>query len=195
MQFNQNEEFYDTWKKLAGNWEKARNSRLSMKLSNRRDHTKNSMYELEKKTKEMENDTKTKTLIEFNHNLSCSIKCLAEKNIANVKPTSRFFNIKMLIIAKISLMSYVYDVLKAVCFSNKLTREIYQKYSVDKILPYHVLRGIDSTCLFSFLRLQARMWSAWQKVQKLPFWDINKEWGLQQVQYFCWVLGEIYCLR
>ena len=98
----------------------------------------------------MENDTKTKISIEFNQNLSCSIKCLAEKKNASVKPTSGFFSSKMLMFAKISFISYVYDVLEAVCFSHKITREIYEKYSVEKILPYQVLTSTDSIYLFFF---------------------------------------------
>ena len=103
-----------------------------------------------RKKKEMENDTKTKTSIEFNQNLSCSIKCLAEKKNANVKPTSGFFSSKMLMFAKISFISCVYNVLEAVCFSNKITREIYEKYSVEKILPYQVLTSTDSIYSFFF---------------------------------------------
>ena len=35
-----------------------------------------------------------------------------------------------------------------VYFLNKITREIYKKYSVEKILPCHLLTDTDSTCLF-----------------------------------------------
>ena len=111
---------------------------------------KNLVLHLERKKKEIENDTKTKTIIEFNQNLSCSVKRLAVKkyiySVAN--STSRFSSSKMLMIAKISLMSSVYDVLETVYFPNKITRDLYQKYSVKKILLYHVLTDTDSTCLF-----------------------------------------------
>ena len=84
----------------------------------------------------MENDTKTKTVIEFNQNLSCSIKCLVVKKIyANLKPTSRFFSSKMLMFKKSSLTSFVYDVLEKVYFPSRITREIYEKNLVQKILP------------------------------------------------------------
>ena len=95
-----------------------------MKLSIRQGHKKNSVLDLEKKKKKMENDTKTNTIIEFNQNLSCSVKCLAIKKNANVKPTSRLSSSKILMFAKISLMSFIHDVLEMVCFPNKIMREI-----------------------------------------------------------------------
>ena len=107
----------------------------------------------------MENNTKIKTIIEFNQNLSCSAKCLAvkknKKTKTYVKATIRFFSSKMLMFTKISLMSFVYGVLEMVYFSNKITREIYEKYSIEKILLYHVLT--DNRPVYSCFCLQSRM--------------------------------------
>ena len=72
----------------------------------------------------------------------------SRKKKENVKSTRRFLSSKIIMFAKISLRSFVYDVLGTVYFPNKITREIYEKYSVEKILPYHVLTDTDTTCLF-----------------------------------------------
>ena len=66
MWLNQNEEFYDAQKKsLEIKKRREIDSILSMKLSKRWGHKKLLLFDLEKKKKEMENDTKIKTIIEF----------------------------------------------------------------------------------------------------------------------------------
>ena len=58
---------------------------------------------------EEENCSKTKSMIEFDPFLACSIKCLAIKLNQTVAPTTRFFNGKMLMFAKLSLKGFVYE--------------------------------------------------------------------------------------
>ena len=87
-------------------------------------------------------------MIEFDETLACSIKCLAVKKGSEVKPTTRFFSRKMVMLAKISLKSFIYDLTETLCFPNKKTKEIYDKYMVERIFPYHVLTDGNSTSLF-----------------------------------------------
>ena len=49
--------------------------------------------------------------------------------------------------AKLSLMSFIYEILETFCFPNKKIQEIYDKYSIEKVHIYHVLTDTDSTCL------------------------------------------------
>ena len=51
-------------------------------------------------------------------------------------------------IAKISLISFIHNLIETFIFRNKKTKEIYEKYMIDYIFPYHVLTNTDSTCTF-----------------------------------------------
>ena len=44
-------------------------------------------------------------------------------------------------------MSFIIELTETFYFRNKKTIEIYNKYSTERIMPYHVLTGTDSTCL------------------------------------------------
>lgn len=50
-------------------------------------------------------------------------------------------------LAKLSLMSFIYKVIETVYFPNEIVREIYKKHKVKRCLPYHILTDTDSTCL------------------------------------------------
>ena len=49
--------------------------------------------------------------------------------------------------AKLSLMSFIYDMVKTFYFPNKKTKKIYKKYDIERALPYHILTDTDSTSL------------------------------------------------
>ena len=53
----------------------------------------------------------------------------------------------MLMFAKLSLMSFIYEMLETFCFPDKKVQEIYDKYLIEKVHIYHVWTDIDSTCL------------------------------------------------
>ena len=53
----------------------------------------------------------------------------------------------MLMFAKLSLMSFIYEILETFCFPNKKIQEIYDKYFIEKVHIYHILTDTDSTCL------------------------------------------------
>ena len=110
-------------------------------------HTKRSIKYIEQKTRNEEKDPRTKTMLEFDHSTACNIKYLAVKKNNEVKPTTRFFSRKMLMFAKLSLISFNYDLLGTFCFPSEKKRKIYEKYMIKIIFPYHVLTDADSTCL------------------------------------------------
>ena len=124
-------------------------SKLEKILSSSRQikHNKNLIKYIEQKTKDEEHNPKTKTMLESDQKTACSIKCLAVKKTSEVKPATRFFNEKMLMFAKISLISFINGLLETFCFPNEKTKAIYETYMIEIIIPFHVLTNIDSTCM------------------------------------------------
>ena len=73
------------------------------------------------------------------------------KKNSSVKPTTRFFSGKMLLLAKISLEDFAYEFTETIFFPNKKTREIYDKYMIERVFPYSVLADTDSICALFIL--------------------------------------------
>lgn len=125
---DQNDEFFDERKiELDGVF--------SMKFSKKKCHRKNTIRETDEKIKEAEKDPKTKTIVEFDSRLACSIKCLDVKQYNTAKPTTRCFSGKMLMIDKISLISFIRDLIEIFCFPNKRTKENLRKRSNSVYSP------------------------------------------------------------
>ena len=93
-------------------------------------------------------DRKIKTMIDFEENNSSSIKSLIIKGSTNIKVSSRFIKGKMLMFAKLSIKSFVYDMIDVFCFPNEQIKEIYHKYQIQKCFLYQNLTDTDSTSLF-----------------------------------------------
>ena len=59
---------------------------------------------------------------------------------------------KILMFAKTSLQSFIYDMIDVFCFPDKVVPEIYKKYRIEKCFMYQNLTGTDSTSLiFAFI--------------------------------------------
>ena len=54
---------------------------------------------------------------------------------------------KMLMFAKLSFLSFIYEMLKMFCFPDEKVREIFKKCQIEKVHIYHVLTDTNSTCL------------------------------------------------
>ena len=93
-------------------------------------------------------DRRIKIMIDFEENNCGSIKSLVIKGSTNVKVSSRFIKGKMLMFAKLSIKSFVYDVIDVFCFPNETIKEIYHKYQIEKCFLYQNLTDTDSTSLF-----------------------------------------------
>ena len=87
-------------------------------------------------------------MIDFEENNSASIKSLAIKKPTTVKVSSRFIKGKMLMFAKLSIKSFVYDLIDVFCFPDEKIKEIYEKYQIEKCYLYQNLTDTDSTSLF-----------------------------------------------
>ena len=85
--------------------------------------------------------------IDFNKNNSNSIKSLAMKKNTTVKVTSRFMNGKMLMFAKVTLVSFIYDVIDVFAFPNEYVRSIFYKDDIIMCCLYLILAGTDTAAL------------------------------------------------
>ena len=93
-------------------------------------------------------DRKVKTMIDFEECNSSSIKSLIIKGSPNIKVSSRFIKGKMLMFAKLSIKSFVYDMIDVFCFPNEQIKEIYNRYQIQKCFLYQNLTDTDSSSLF-----------------------------------------------
>ena len=68
-------------------------------------------------------------LIEFNDSESSSIKTIVVKSNTSIKCTTRFMSGKLLMLAKLSLKSFIYSLVELLTFpeENPIVRQIYDK--------------------------------------------------------------------
>ena len=89
-----------------------------------------------------------KTMIGFDKNECNSIKSIIVKSDTNIDVTSRFIKGKMLIFAKLSIKSFVYEIIDVFCFPNDKIQQIYDYYQIERCFLYQNLTDMDSTSLF-----------------------------------------------
>ena len=97
--------------------------------------------------KDLETNATTKTIYEFHPQHSVSIKTIGVKQSDIVKPSTRFSTGKMLMFAKLTVKSFIYNFCEAFMFPNKKPCEIYDKYDIDFVYIYQILTYTDSTSL------------------------------------------------
>ena len=91
---------------------------------------------------------KIKSLIDFDEEYSASIKSLAIQKDTKINLTTRFLNGKMLMFSKVSIKSFVYDIIDVFMFPDEETKQIYQKNNINKCLVEQSLTNTDSTSIF-----------------------------------------------
>ena len=91
---------------------------------------------------------KIKTMIDFDKNKCNSIKSIIVKSDTNIDVTLRFIKGKMLMFAKLSIKSFVYDMIDIFCFPNDEIQQIYDYYQIERCFLYQNLTDSDSTSLF-----------------------------------------------
>ena len=101
----------------------------------------------ERKSKTLRNK-KVKALIDFDEEYSSSIKSLAVKQSNKVNLTTRYLNGKMLMFSKVSIKSFVYDLIDVFMFPNEEIKKIYAEFKVDRCYLYQNLTDTDSTSIF-----------------------------------------------
>ena len=94
---------------------------------------------------------KIKNLIDFDEQYSCSIRSIAIEKANKVNLTARFLNGRMLMFTKVSIKSFVYDLIDIFMFPNQEIKEIYKKYQVEKCYVYQNLTDTVVPLYFLFL--------------------------------------------
>ena len=91
---------------------------------------------------------KTKMIIDFNESESASIKAFSVRKKNVIKATARFMSSNLIMFAKLSFKSLIYDLSDIFSFPNEIVKEIYKKINkIDKIICFHLLTDIDSTSI------------------------------------------------
>ena len=111
-------------------------------------HKKRSIKDYENHVAKANQNQKIKTLIDFDENNSNCIKSLAVKKNTTVKVRSRFMNGKMLMFVKVTLASFIDDVIDVFAFPNEYVRDIFYKNNLIKCCLYLILRDTNTAALF-----------------------------------------------
>ena len=90
---------------------------------------------------------KNKMLVELNTPEGSAIKHIAMKPQTNFGCTTRFLAGKMLMFAKLSLKSFIYQLAQVFTFPDDIVQAIYNKYQIERVLVYHILTDTDSTAI------------------------------------------------
>ena len=90
-------------------------------------------------------------MTDLDEEYSASIRSVAIEKNTKVNLTTRFLSGKMLMFSKVSIKSFLYDLIDVFMSPNQEIREIYQKYQVEKCYLYQNLTDTDSTSVFLVL--------------------------------------------
>ena len=86
-------------------------------------------------------------IVKFNDREPASIKSFIVKKRSCNKVRTHFMAGKLLMFAKLSRKSFVYELTKTMCFPDKTVSNIYKKYSIEKVEIFHILTDTESTSL------------------------------------------------
>ena len=63
----------------------------------------------------------------------------------------RYLNGKMLVFSKVSIKSFVYDLIDVFMFQNEEIEKIYAEFNIERCYLYQNLTDTDSTSIFCFV--------------------------------------------
>ena len=113
---------------------------------------KRKMKKTETQVQDALKNKKIKTMIDFDKTKCNSIKSILIQSSDTVNVSLRFFKGKMLMFPKLSLKSFVYDMIDISCFPDEEIRQIYDFFQTEKCFLYQNLTNTDSTSLlFNFI--------------------------------------------
>ena len=104
-------------------------------------------HDIGKKIEDVSKLETTKRISEFCPEESVSFKSFATKEKQEVHLTTRFLFGKMLMFAKLSLVSFIYELLETFCFPGKKVKKSYEMYSIENVYMYHILTDTGITSL------------------------------------------------
>ena len=115
-------------------------------------HQKTGLYSFADRLDVANKNDKIKSIIDFSDQDTATIKAVAVKKNDKIKITTRFMKGKMLMFSKVSLKSFVYDIIDIFCFPDNEVIEIYNRYEIIKVFIYLILTDTDSSSLqFTFI--------------------------------------------
>ena len=118
----------------------------------KKDHKKSGLTSYVDRIDDANKNQKVKTIIDFSDQDTTSIKALGIKTNDKIKIATRFIKGKMLMFSKVSLKSFVYDIIDIFCFPDEDVKEIYDKHKIIKCFVYLILTDTDSCSLqFTFI--------------------------------------------
>ena len=127
---NENKEDLDALNSLKNKEEKSKKRKLTKSADT--------------KLNDVIKNKKIKTMTDFDKNEFNNIKSIAIKGNTTIDVTSRFIKGKMLMFAKVSIKSFVYDLMDVFCFPTEKVRRIHDLYS---IIPVFLQKKWDCTKL------------------------------------------------
>ena len=89
-----------------------------------------------------------KSLTDFDEDYSSSIRSVAVQKSLKVNLTTRFLNEKMLMFSKISVKSFVYDLIDVFMFPNEEIQKNYNKHKINKCYLDQNLTDTNSSSMF-----------------------------------------------
>ena len=106
------------------------------------------LYDYVNRKNEALTNQRAKSLIDFDEEYSCSIKSVAIEKSPKIKLTTRFLNGKMLMFSKVSIKSFVYNLIDIFMFPNSEIQKIYTKYKTNRCYLDQNLTDTNSTSMF-----------------------------------------------
>ena len=104
-------------------------------------------------------------MIEFDS--GSSIKSVTIQTNPNVKITTQFMKVKMLMFAITSIFSFAYDMIDVFCFpeNNQKVQAIFNKHKIEKCFLYENVTGTDSTSLFFVFICNLKITGYWKTTE------------------------------
>ena len=102
---------------------------------------------------EVNEKTNVKSLIEFDQEHSNSIKVVMVKQNSNIKPTTTFISGNMLMFAKVSIKSFVCDIIDVFMFQTKQLKALTKNIGLKNAMSINVslILTVQLLILFSLL--------------------------------------------
>ena len=100
---------------------------LDVLSSFEKSNKKRKFKSIEEKISDNCDPRKTKMIIDFNESESASIKAFSVRKKNVIKATTRFMSSNLIMFAKLSLKSLIYDLSDIFSFPNEIVKEIYKK--------------------------------------------------------------------
>ena len=121
------------------------NWRKRTRLDYRHNHHNKKVDTIENEIEASQDLRRNEMLVELNTPQGSAVKQIAVKPQTNVECTTRFSAGKMLMFAKLSLKSFIYQLAELFTFPDEIVQAIYDKYQIERVYVYHVLTDTDST--------------------------------------------------